>query len=244
MPRCTTIAVVLAASAMLGGCASASSFFSFRWIHNGPRMAKAQSAPAFLALGKQELDNGAYGSAIESFRLALATGENPAEALNGTGVAYAQLGRPDVAETLFLQAQRREPNNPRFARNLVLLRLSHELPAPQMAALTPSPMPVVVAPALPVEVASSDRLQRLPSGEIALRTFAPDASTKAPMAWVAHPAHRLAVAEGGAALAADSADHPKSQTIIVDPRFKPLLRFTLDKPAPVGAGGRPARAGS
>lgn len=249
MPRYYTMALALGASAMLGGCASMSSFFSFRWVKHEPRMARAHAAPAFLALGKQELDNGAYGSAIESFRLALATGENQAEALNGIGVAYAQLGRADVAETLFLQAQRRDPDNPRFARNLASLRLSHELPMPQMAALAPEALPVVAAPAAPApasgpEAPQVERMQRLASGEIALRTFAPDTASRAPTARITHAAQRVALADPAAAAQAATPDRPKSRTITVDPRFKPILRFTLDKPVPAGAGSQSARAGS
>jgi len=264
------IAAVLGATAMLSGCASASPFFSFRWLKSTPRTAHVARAPAFLALGREELDNGAYGSAIETFRLALATGENPAEALNGLGVAYAQLGRADVAEDLFIRAQQHEPNNPRFARNLVTLRQSQDSAKFARAALPPLELPgprVDAVPAAPPLAESRvERLRRLPSGEMALRTFALDSDARAPTIRVTvaaratsapaapkvsgqpssaalQPDRQVDLATPASSLLARPAARPKSRVIFVDPRFSPVVRIVLPQSKPAKATTSFARAG-
>src|SRR3546814_14347739 len=57
-------------------------------------------------------------NAIQQFRLAALDPGSAAEAFNGLGVAYARLGRADLAERYFRMALSMDGANPRFAANL------------------------------------------------------------------------------------------------------------------------------
>src|SRR3546814_13341744 len=57
-------------------------------------------------------------NAIQQFRLAALDPGSAAEAFNGLGVAYAKLGRADLAERYFKMALSMDGTNPRFAANL------------------------------------------------------------------------------------------------------------------------------
>lgn len=72
-------------------------------------------------IGRSQLDQGNPGLAIASFRKALETGEQRAPALNGLGVAYARVGRYDLAEINFRSAAEADPQNERYAANLAKL---------------------------------------------------------------------------------------------------------------------------
>jgi tetratricopeptide (TPR) repeat protein len=64
------------------------------------------------------LQAGQPGAAIEAFNFALATGEAPAPAYNGLGIAYARIARPDLAYRFFQKAKMSDPTNPTYAANL------------------------------------------------------------------------------------------------------------------------------
>jgi len=68
------------------------------------------------------LRQGQISAAIASFSMALAAPEARAEAINGLAVAYAKLGRDDVADRYFREAAALDPNNPKFAANLLRLQ--------------------------------------------------------------------------------------------------------------------------
>jgi tetratricopeptide (TPR) repeat protein len=91
----------------------------------GEARIKADKAPRTLlsatAQGRDHLRANRTGQAIEAFNVALMTGEAPAPAYNGLGVAYARLGRPDLAYRFFKKATMSDPENPVFPRNLAML---------------------------------------------------------------------------------------------------------------------------
>lgn len=103
------------------------------------------------------------GLAVELFRDALANGEAAAPAFNGLGVAYARLGRADLAKLYFTKAMAADPANPRFAENLARLTRTEGLA--QKAAL---------AAAVPPAAPRASPMQRLSRGEVRIVT-APEA---------------------------------------------------------------------
>lgn len=114
--------LLLAAGAMaLGGC----SLFSPKQMADLTTKQKNARADAAgvsgIDQGRSHLRTGNWGSAIEAFNVALATGEDPAASYNGLGVAYAKLGRTDLAYRFFKKAAISNPNNPMFSRNLAML---------------------------------------------------------------------------------------------------------------------------
>lgn len=78
-------------------------------------------APSSLAEGREHLRANRNGKAIEAFNLALVRGEDPAAAYNGLGVAYARVGRQDLAYRFFKKANASDPDNPVYAGNLIRL---------------------------------------------------------------------------------------------------------------------------
>lgn len=98
-----------------------------------------QAADAELALeeGRAYLRSGQLAAAVASFRIARTDPETAAEASNGLGVAYAKIGRMDLADRYFRTAMALKPSEDRFAANL--LRLQRDVmvarrPAPDAAA--------------------------------------------------------------------------------------------------------------
>ena len=99
--------------------------------------------------GREHLRGNRNGLAIDAFNRALATGEDPAAAYNGLGVAYARIGRTDLAYRFFKKATMSNPANPAYAHNLrnlvdspaftlnLMTRAAQvPVPAPQAAAST------------------------------------------------------------------------------------------------------------
>lgn len=141
-----------------------------------PSPARAEQA---LAEGRQALDEGREGQAIESFQRALDGGAASAAALNGMGVAYARLGRAETARDLFAQALAMDPPNARYADNLALLsqQIAMARPAPP-ATSTPPPRAAARGDAPPTGVGiatppEAPRLARVAPHEFALRTLPP-----------------------------------------------------------------------
>lgn len=110
----------IAVAISLSGCQSFVSALGFG-PKDGPRRAEA-SAPVFgseeLEKGRMMLRAGHPANAIQQFRLAALDPGSAAEAFNGLGVAYARLGRADLAERYFKMALSMDGTNPRFAANL------------------------------------------------------------------------------------------------------------------------------
>ena len=113
------VAACTAALISLSGCESFVSALGF-----GPKDAPKR-ADASMPFGSTELENGRMalkagypGNAIQQFRMAALNPDTAGDAYNGLGVAYAKLGRADLAERYFNMALSMDGNNPRYAANL------------------------------------------------------------------------------------------------------------------------------
>lgn len=74
--------------------------------------------------GRAHLREGQISAAVASFKIARLDPAVAADASNGLGVAYARLGRPDIADRYFREALRRAPEDERFVANLLRLQKS------------------------------------------------------------------------------------------------------------------------
>jgi len=135
-------AVALATgSMMLGGCQSflGSKLFAVRPAK--VNLAAVDMSDYFQELvdtGKADLMHGRISDAIVAFRQASYDPKHAGDAFNGMGVAYAELGRADLARRYFAQALAADPSDPRFARNLARLDLASE---PALAEAAPAQGP-------------------------------------------------------------------------------------------------------
>lgn len=170
-----TCLVALAVS--LGGCQS---FPLTSWMFKKDRPASeadpqlAGTTAGALEEGRAFLRSGELSAAVASFRIAQLDRATRADASNGLGVAYAKLGRLDLAERYFQAAILSDPQNTRFAANL--LRLQQEVMlarrgntaepvAVASVEAAPAPQPVPVSQAL--LGASVERVSR---GEVFVST--------------------------------------------------------------------------
>jgi len=141
---------VVAGTAMLGGCQS---FPLTSWLFKGGRPAQEQgqllagNAAGSLEEGRALLRDGNISAAVASLRIALLDRSTRADASNGLGVAYARLGRPDLAERYFQAAIAAEPDNSKYVANLlrlqqqVMLARQSEAAAPSVATAEPARAP-------------------------------------------------------------------------------------------------------
>ncbi|WP_427969721.1 tetratricopeptide repeat protein [Altererythrobacter sp.] len=117
LARISTCALAVVA---LSGCQSFISKLGFG-PRDDARLAQA-SGPVFgmeeLEKGRMALKAGYPANAIQQFRLAATNEEVAPDAFNGLGVAYAKLGRADLAERYFKMALSLDGANPKFAANL------------------------------------------------------------------------------------------------------------------------------
>lgn len=111
---------VAAGSPMLGGCQSI--FGTSRDFHPDISMPEQGDPAAYAASqmeqGRQALESEQFGLAIIAFRNARFAREHTAAACNGLAIAYAQIGRPDLAERYFSQAIAEAPGEPKYRANL------------------------------------------------------------------------------------------------------------------------------
>lgn len=117
---------IAAASPMLGGCQS---IFGTSRSFNADISIPEQGDPAVYAAsqmeqGRQALERQQFGLAIIAFRNARLAREHTAAACNGLAIAYAQIGRPDLAERYFRQAIAEAPSEPKYHVNLSRLHES------------------------------------------------------------------------------------------------------------------------
>ena len=116
---------LVAAAVSLGGCQS---FPLTSWLFKKDRPASeadpqlAGSTAGALEEGAAFLRAGNLSAAVASFRIAQLDRATRADASNGLGVTYARLGRLDLAERYFQAAILSDPENPRFAANLLRLQ--------------------------------------------------------------------------------------------------------------------------
>jgi Flp pilus assembly protein TadD len=220
-------AIVLALP--LGAC---SSFLGIHFARHTPRAVPAQalatSVGASTEAGRAQLADGQPGLAIESFQRAVASGEPAGPALNGLGVAYARLGRDDLAERFFREAMAADPANGRYADNLTMLMRSPSfvqrnalalaaqanLESTQLLAQTRSDVQTAEAPK-----PALGQLQRISRAEVHITTApiqaAPLRSASAKVETRFRPLVRVVLAS----------HEPQG--------FKPLVRFELPKSKPV-----------
>ena len=134
-------AVAVVSVIALGGCQF---FGNLHLAHNSSARPLTAAAIAnatersSIQEGREHLRGGRIGLAIEAFNRALAASEDPALAYNGLGVAYARLGRPELAYRLFNKAIMSNPSNPIFAHNLANLVNSSAFTLDQMTRLPPA----------------------------------------------------------------------------------------------------------
>lgn len=134
MKRLCVCLAVLASVPLLGSCALFSPKTmdkqSRNWVPD--EREQTEYAASQMAMGREALQLNQYGLAIISFRNVLRFPEHQAAASNGLGVAFAALGRPDLARRYFLEAVKADPEDRRFAANLA--RLDVEQARQQLAA--------------------------------------------------------------------------------------------------------------
>lgn len=103
----------------LSGCQSVLNTLGFNSSASSrPALAQAIGEPDLVA-GQEALRAGNISQAIASFRLAMLDPGSQADASNGLGIAYARLGRADLAERYFLQAIEIAPKGEKYAANLM-----------------------------------------------------------------------------------------------------------------------------
>lgn len=125
----STIAMTLAMGVALSGCQA---IFGSRTanLESADRASLAQQEAAVnpaLDQGRQLLKAGRIAQAVELLRVAQRDPDSMADASNALGVAYAKLGRHDLADRYFRMALALEPGDARFASNMLRLQRDHNL---------------------------------------------------------------------------------------------------------------------
>jgi len=106
---------------LLGGCGGGSSADVFNLLEKAGQHDAASGAD--YERGKRQLAAGEYGLAVESFAAEVAHNPNSVRALNGEAIAYAKLGRAEVAKQLFETALAVDQDSPETLNNLAYLHL-------------------------------------------------------------------------------------------------------------------------
>lgn len=120
---------------MLSGCQSVLAKIGLGGNRSVDSSAMASASDGTrLELGLAALRTGSPGNAIYHFERAVLDPVNAPDAYNGMGVAYAQLGRADLAERFFNVAIMMKPSDARFSRNLERLYQADEAKTAQLAA--------------------------------------------------------------------------------------------------------------
>ncbi|MCJ2178706.1 tetratricopeptide repeat protein [Novosphingobium sp. 2580] len=207
-----------------------------------PQTAMAQAEEE----GRQHLDRGETGLAVESFRRALSLGAPTATTLNGMGVAFARLGRYELARHYFSQAAALDPANERYAANLTRLTRSpafamrHEgdLAAAVVSGTAADPV-AETTQAVAAVAPPPSRLSRVSRNEYQVRTVAPSAAPlidRKTLDSRFKPLVRIEFSKPDAFKANSSGKsvvsnpHLNRAAAAVDPSFKPIVRFNLKGP--------------
>ena len=229
MKRFRNLIGLAAGAAMLSGCQG---FPLGKWAFAKPRSASQAGvadvafSEATLQEGRQQLEQGRISEAIASFRMAMMAPATRAEASNGLAVAYAKLGRSDLADRYFREAMTLDPDNSKFAANLLRLQQQTILMAAEeratMLADASVPSAAVAASAQDTPLAQNDSLVRVSRGEVHLALSSEQ--TAAPRMTVRS---RMAVAE-----AAPVASEGPSKVAVKDSSVTPAAEVTAEaKPA-------------
>jgi Flp pilus assembly protein TadD len=172
----TTIAVALATSCiMLAGCQQMGSMFAAR-----PASAERASVDMSsyfaerLEAGRRELMQHRPSRAVVAFRQASYDPASAAEAYNGMAVAYAQIGREDLARGYFMAALQADPSDERYVRNLARLDRGHAADS-QAQALAAAPAPAAAPLSAPARAEQPSALVRVSNREVTLARPAEEA---------------------------------------------------------------------
>lgn len=122
--RSVTFATVAGTAIMLAGCQSAPlAGWSFGKQERGRLAANPKvEGSAVLEEGRAYLREGNISKAVASFQMARMDKDSAAAANNGLAVAYAKLGRPDLAERYFRTAAMLDPSEGKYVANLLRLQ--------------------------------------------------------------------------------------------------------------------------
>ena len=242
--RATAIVMVIS----LGGCQFLGKLNLARSGSQEEQQAKAQRAmPSSLAEGRKHLRTNRNGLAIDAFNLALVRGEDPAAAYNGLGVAYARVGRNDLAYRFFKKANASDPDNPVYASNLIRLVDSPAFALNQIDRAPAAPPARVEERTVAASAAAAaprvpGKLYREGRGQISLTTR-PDPVTTAPDrrdAAMAKVAVRPAVLRSPAVPAAAAEEAASAQA--AEPATAPasgkrkVIEFSPNAPAEAKSG--------
>lgn len=168
MNKLAGISCLAACAAMLAGCQS---FPLTGWMFKGKRPAAEQrtelagNTAGSLEEGRAQLRAGNVSAAVGSFSIALLDPATRAEASNGLGVAYARLGRQDLAERYFQGAIMAEPANTKYVANLLRLQQQVML-ASRASAFEAAAMARAAQPRSQGEQLVSGRVNRVSRGEV------------------------------------------------------------------------------
>jgi Flp pilus assembly protein TadD len=215
MSQFLRIPATVAALAALSGCAS---IFGHGFAERAAPEAAAPVQPAGnveLAAARQYMDAGMTAEAIDHFRAAQMDPDALPAASNGLGVAYARLGRFDLADRYFRIALALDPANQRFAANMLRMQNDYTLAQAhetETASLAQAPEPAATA-----QLAVADRpgaIERLSRGEVHIRTVVSEAA--APMAVVASRDALPAPAIAKLAIKDDAATGTASYPVRID----------------------------
>lgn len=114
------------AAVLLAGCQS-SPFSGWGFAKQKKARVAMEAPPEIIGAqlieeGRAQLRQGRISAAVATFRLAKLDPSVVAQAENGLGVAYAKLGRFDLADRYFRAAVSRDPQDMRFTANLLRLQ--------------------------------------------------------------------------------------------------------------------------
>ena len=162
---------IIAGAVLLAGCQS-SPFSGWGFAKKNLTRTAARAAPKIIGAqlieeGRILLQEGHISAAVASFRLARLDASTAAEAENGLGVAYAKLGRFDLANGYFRAAVARDPKDMRFTANL--LRLQHHVMLARKAALPAERIGAGPEPRTQ-DMAGADRVHRISDGIVRIAT--------------------------------------------------------------------------
>jgi tetratricopeptide (TPR) repeat protein len=189
MHKPTLSLLLLAVAAVpLGGCSLFGKSNNFAQKAEARQLKAGDFAQARLTAGREALDKRHWAEAIMAFRDARHTPQLAGQAHNGMGVAYAELGRADLAERYFLLAIASAPEDRRFAANLSRLYAKHAQAEPVLAAVA-EPVPALAQPRAMLSGANTSvkverptgRLVRTARGEMQLQG-APEGTDQSQMA--------------------------------------------------------------
>ncbi len=185
MNNASKVVAILVTSALLSGCQS----FPFSKLGFGKPRPAAQMPPiveepgsVVLAEGQQQMRQGNISAAVASFRIASLDPAARADANNGLGIAYAKLGRADLADRYFRTAALLDPTNTKYLANLARLqsaeyfamRARDEAATPEIVDHAPPAKPATFAAAfetpvtehVSITMAPKARLIRISRGEV------------------------------------------------------------------------------